>query len=155
MAIADVAEYAHLSDADLEALAVALEAIRRDIEDSRGEKDRAYIQRTIAFQRFLEAAARLVIAASSGKVGWALGTVALAVAKSIENMELGHNICHGQWDWMNDPEIHSSTWEWDMVGVSSQMVLPGMEDHAKDAKHEANHETSSCGPALVSNVLGS
>ena len=44
----------------------------------------------------------------------------LAVAKSIENMELGHNICHGQWDWMNDPEIHSSTWEWDMAGVSSQ-----------------------------------
>ncbi len=20
---------------------------------------------------------------------------------------------HGQWDWMNDPEIHSGTWEWD------------------------------------------
>jgi NADPH-dependent stearoyl-CoA 9-desaturase len=25
---------------------------------------------------------------------------------------------HGQWDWMNDPEIHSSTWEWDMNGSS-------------------------------------
>jgi linoleoyl-CoA desaturase len=25
---------------------------------------------------------------------------------------------HGQWDWMNDPEIHSSTWEWDMGGSS-------------------------------------
>jgi fatty acid desaturase len=120
MAIADVAEYAHLSDADLEALAVELEAIRRDIEDSRGEKDRAYILRTIAFQRFLNVAARLVIAGSNSKVGWALGTTALAVAKSIENMELGHNIGHGQWDWMNDPEIHSSTWEWDMAGVSSQ-----------------------------------
>ena len=35
-------------------------------------------------------------------------------------MELGHNIIHGQWDWMNDPEIHSNTWEWDMVGPSSQ-----------------------------------
>jgi NADPH-dependent stearoyl-CoA 9-desaturase len=30
------------------------------------------------------------------------------------------HICHGQWDWMTDPEIHSSTWEWDMAGVSSQ-----------------------------------
>ena len=57
-------------------------------------------------------AARLAIGASSGKAGWVLGTTALAVAKSIENMELGHNFCHGQWDWMNDPEIHSSTWEW-------------------------------------------
>src|SRR6476659_2488068 len=35
-------------------------------------------------------------------------------------MELAHNIGHGQWDWMNDPEIHSTTWEWDMVGPSSQ-----------------------------------
>ena len=35
-------------------------------------------------------------------------------------MELAHNITHGQWDWMNDPEIHSSTWEWDMAGPSSQ-----------------------------------
>ena len=61
MAITNVSEYAHLSQADLDALAVALEAIRRDIEDSRGEKDRTYIQRTIAFQRCLDVAARLVI----------------------------------------------------------------------------------------------
>ncbi|BBZ15090.1 fatty acid desaturase (plasmid) [Mycobacterium branderi] len=120
MAITDAAEYAHLREVDLEALGVALEAIRRDIENSRGEQDRTYIQRAIAFQRGLDLAARLVIAASRSGPGWALGTAALATAKSIENMELGHNICHGQWDWMNDPEIHSSTWEWDMVGVSSQ-----------------------------------
>jgi NADPH-dependent stearoyl-CoA 9-desaturase len=48
-----------------------------------------------------------------------VGTAALAAAKCIENMELGHNISHGQWDWMNDPEIHSTTWEWDMAGLSS------------------------------------
>ncbi|ELP48259.1 hypothetical protein D522_00586 [Mycobacterium avium subsp. paratuberculosis S5] len=33
MAITDAAEYAHLREADLEALGVALEAIRRDIEN--------------------------------------------------------------------------------------------------------------------------
>jgi NADPH-dependent stearoyl-CoA 9-desaturase len=58
----------------------------------------------------------VVIGGSKGKAGWAVGTAALAVAKSIENMELAHNIGHGQWDWMNDAEIHSTTWEWDMVG---------------------------------------
>ncbi len=120
MAITDVAAYAHLSDADLQAFAAELDAIRVEIEASRGEKDSRYVRRTIVFQRFLDVAARLVIAGTRGKVGWALGTTALAVAKSIENMELGHNIGHGQWDWMNDPEIHSSTWEWDMAGVSSQ-----------------------------------
>ena len=120
MAITDIAEYAHLSTADIEEFAADLAAIRRDVEDSRGETDRAYILRTIAFQRYLEVGARLVIGASKGRIGYVVGTAALAVAKSIENMELGHNIGHGQWDWMNDPEIHSTTWEWDMVGPSAQ-----------------------------------
>ena len=120
MAIADVAQYAHLSDADIEASGDELEAIRRDIEDSLGERTAAYIRRAIAFQRRSRSPRGCAIAGSRSKAGWAVGTAALAVAKSIENMELGHNICHGQWDWMNDPEIHSSTWEWDMVGVSSQ-----------------------------------
>lgn len=120
MAIADVAEYAHLDDTDIELLGAELDAIRRDVEASRGQKDRAYILRAIAIQRYLEIAARLTVALSRSKAGWAVGTVGLAVAKSIENMELSHNIIHGQWDWMNDPGIHSSTWEWDMAGVSSQ-----------------------------------
>jgi fatty acid desaturase len=119
MAITDVAEYAHLSAADVDALAVELDAIRLDIEESRGAKDRAYIRRTIAAQRCLDLAARIVIGGTRTRTGWVLGTLALAAAKSIENMELGHNIGHGQWDWMNDPEIHSTTWEWDMAGPSS------------------------------------
>ncbi|OBB79220.1 fatty acid desaturase [Mycobacterium colombiense] len=119
MAITEVPEYAHLSADDLDALAIALDAIRCEVEDSRGVKDREYIRRTIAFQRCLELAARLTIGVSKSKPGWAVGTAALAVAKCVENMELSHNITHGQWDWMNDPEIHSSTWEWDMVGPSA------------------------------------
>ena len=120
MAITEVPEYAHLSDADVEALAAELDEIRCDIEVSRGAKDRAYIIRAVGFQRCLEIAARLTIAKSKGKFGWAVGTAALAAAKCIENMELGHNISHGQWDWMNDPEIHSNTWEWDTAGLTSQ-----------------------------------
>ena len=120
MAITDVPAYAHLSDVDLDEFGAALDSIRCDIESSRGASDRAYIKRAILFHRVLEVAARLVIGRSKGKVGWAAGTAALAAAKCIENMELGHNISHGQWDWMNDPEIHSATWEWDMAGLSSQ-----------------------------------
>jgi NADPH-dependent stearoyl-CoA 9-desaturase len=119
MAIADVPEYAHLSDKDLDQFGAALDAIRCDVEASRGADDRAYIKRAIVFHRTLEVTARLVIGGSRGKFGWAVGTAALAAAKCIENMELGHNISHGQWDWMNDPEIHSNTWEWDMAGVAS------------------------------------
>lgn len=122
MAITEVPEYAHLSDEDVISLAAELDDIRRDIAESLGEKDHRYIRRAIAFQRYLEAAARVTIFASRGRLGWTVGTVALAVAKCVENMELGHNITHGQWDWMNDPEIHSSTWEWDMVAPSSHWM---------------------------------
>ena len=120
MAISDVAEYAHLTETELEELAAALDDIRRDVEATRGTRDRTYIRRTIAFQRALELASRLTIAGTKGRRGWWLGTLGLAAAKSIENMEIAHNVGHGQWDWMNDPEIHSTTWEWDMAGLSSQ-----------------------------------
>ncbi|MEC9323163.1 MAG: fatty acid desaturase [Actinomycetota bacterium] len=120
MAISDIAVYAHLSEADIDALADELDGIRRDVEASLGERDAAYIRRTIVFQRSLDVVARLLIACSRSRTGWLVGTAALAFAKSVENMEIGHNVSHGQWDWMNDPEIHSNTWEWDMVAVSSQ-----------------------------------
>jgi fatty acid desaturase len=120
MAITDIAAYAHLNEADIEALGFELDAIRRDIEDSRGEIDATYIQRTIRIQRTLDVVGRLIIGCSRSRTGWALGTAILAYAKSVENMEISHNVLHGQWDWTNDPELHSTTWEWDMVGLSSQ-----------------------------------
>ena len=39
---------------------------------------------------------------------WLVGTAGLSVAKILENMEIGHNVMHGQWDWMRDPKIHST-----------------------------------------------
>jgi linoleoyl-CoA desaturase len=30
-------------------------------------------------------------------------------------MEIGHNVMHGQYDWMNDPTLSSQTYEWDNV----------------------------------------
>jgi linoleoyl-CoA desaturase len=118
MAITDVPAYVHLSDADIESLATELDAIRQEIEDSRGERDSRYIYRVIAGQRALEVASRVMLAGSARRsVRWA-GAATLGVAKIIENMEIGHNVMHGQWDWMNDPEVHSSTWEWDNAGAS-------------------------------------
>ncbi|KUI13742.1 fatty acid desaturase [Mycobacterium lehmannii] len=120
MAITDVGAYTHLTEADIEALGVELDAIRRDIEESLGERDAAYIRRAIIFQRALEVTGRMLIGVSRSRTGWLVGTASLAFAKCVENMEIGHNVSHGQWDWMNDPEIHSTTWEWDMVAVSAQ-----------------------------------
>ena len=120
MAISDIKAYAHLSPQDVEELGRELDQVRKDIEASRGAADEAYIRRVIALQRGLAAAGRTTLFASMYPPAWVAGTTMLALSKIIENMEIGHNVIHGQWDWMNDPEIHSSTWEWDMVCPSDQ-----------------------------------
>jgi linoleoyl-CoA desaturase len=120
VAITDIDRYAHLTEADIDALGAQLDTIRRDIEESRGEDDARYIRRAIAIQRGLAVGGRAVLFASNKKPAWVAGTMMLGLAKIIENMELGHNVMHGQWDWMNDPEIHSSSWEWDTTCPSSQ-----------------------------------
>jgi NADPH-dependent stearoyl-CoA 9-desaturase len=131
MAITDVPAFAHLTDADIENLAVELDAIRLDIEDSLGARDARYIRRTIAAQRALEVAGRVMLAGSSKRWAWWAGTATLGVAKIIENMEIGHNVMHGQWNWMNDPEIHSTTWEWDMSAASKHWIAAHNFQHHK------------------------
>ena len=118
MAISDIKAYAHLTSEQVETLGKELDELRRDIEDSRGEADANYIRNTIKLQRGLAAAGRVTLFASLFPPAWLAGTTLLSLAKIIENMEIGHNVIHGQWDWMNDPEIHSTAWEWDMVGTS-------------------------------------
>ena len=104
MAITDIKAYAHLSPQDVEDLAAELDAIRADIEESRGERDAQYIRRAIQLQRGLAVFGRLALFASSSRIARLAGITSLASSKIIENMELGHNIIHGQWDWMNDPK---------------------------------------------------
>src|SRR6202023_3854221 len=92
MAISDVPAFAHLTDADIENLAFELDAIRLDIEDSRGERDARYIRRTIAAQRALDVAGRLMLAGSSKRSAWWAGTVALGLAKIVEKLETAHTV---------------------------------------------------------------
>ena len=128
MAISEVGEYAHLDQAQIEELGRELDAIRAEVLESRGDRDYRYVHSIIRLQRGLEISSRaLLYFGARNRTVWALGTGVLAVAKILENMELGHNIMHGQWDGMNDPEIHSTTWEWDLVG------------NAADWKHTHNH----------------
>jgi fatty acid desaturase len=125
MAISDVKEYAHLTEEEVDQLGRELDAIRAEIEESRGADDAAYINRLIKIQRGLAAAGRVTLMAGTQadktrKPAVALGVAFLALPKILENMEIGHNVMHGQWDWMNDPEIHSSNWEWDTAQPAEQ-----------------------------------
>ena len=131
MAITDIEAFAHLTEADIEAFGAELDAIRSDVEESLGAADARYIRRAIAAQRGLELTGRLLLAISTRRRTWWAGTLTLALAKVIENMEIGHNVLHGQWDWMNDPEIHSTTWEWDMAGASKHWRITHNVAHHK------------------------
>jgi linoleoyl-CoA desaturase len=111
---------AHLSAEDIELIGKELDTIRQEVRDSLGENDAKYIRTVIDVQRKLELGSRAVLLASIFPPAFVVGTVGLSVAKILENMEIGHNILHGQWDWMRDPKIHSTTWEWDMASPSEQ-----------------------------------
>ena len=125
MAISDVKEYTHLTVEEVEQIGRELDAIRTRVEESRGAADAAYINRMIRIQRGLATAGRVTLLAGSRsrrlrKPAWVAGAALLGLAKVLENMEIGHNVMHGQWDWMNDPEIHSSNWEWDTAQPAEQ-----------------------------------
>ncbi|MEU7995892.1 acyl-CoA desaturase [Micromonospora sp. NPDC049060] len=111
---------AHLTAEDIETIGRELDAIRERVVASRGEHDAAYIRRVISTQRKLEIGSRVVLLFSLFPPAWIVGTAGLTVAKILENMEVGHNVLHGQWDWMRDPKIHSTTWEWDHVSPADQ-----------------------------------
>jgi linoleoyl-CoA desaturase len=111
---------AHLTREDIENIGRELDAIRQEVIDSRGASDAAYIRGMIKTQRSIELGSRAVLLFSVLPPAWLLGTAGLSVAKILENMEIGHNVLHGQWDWMRDPKIHSTTWEWDSATPAEQ-----------------------------------
>ena len=104
-----------LTPGQVEELGRRLDEIRDRVLESRGASDAEYIRRIIGLQRKLEIGGRALLFAGVLPPAWLAGTALLSVAKILENMEIGHNVMHGQWDWMRDPKIHSSTWEWDNV----------------------------------------
>jgi NADPH-dependent stearoyl-CoA 9-desaturase len=102
-----------LTPEQLEALGRELDALHEEVYANLGERDARYIRSTIRFHRQLVVGARLLLLRSDKRPLWLAGTAALSLAKILENMEIGHNVMHGQWDWMNDPDINSQNWDWD------------------------------------------
>ena len=109
---------AHLSAGQLEQQAAEFDAIHDEVYSDLGARDRKYIQSMIEMHRRLAVLSRVLLLASTNRGAWLAGTVANSAAKILENMEIGHNVLHGQWDWMNDPQIHSTTWALSLIHIS-------------------------------------
>jgi NADPH-dependent stearoyl-CoA 9-desaturase len=104
---------ARLTPEQLEQLGREFDAIHDEVFSDLGDRDSRYIRSTIKLHRQLVLAARAMLLGSRYKPAWLAGTASLSIAKILENMEIGHNVMHGQWDWMNDPDINSQSWDWD------------------------------------------
>ena len=109
----------HLTDEQVAELGRELDELRAGVMDSLGADDASYIRSIIQTQRMLEIGGRALLLGGRRPMAFAVGTGMLALAKILENMEIGHNVIHGQWDWMRDPDIHSTTWEWDFVAPAA------------------------------------
>ena len=107
-----------LSAEELEAFGQEMDAIRQRIVADLGEKDSAYIYDIVKKQRAFEIAGRALFYLPV--IGWVPAVACLSISKILDNMEIGHNVMHGQYDWMGDPDLNSRMFEWDNVCPSDQ-----------------------------------
>ena len=108
-----------LTPDQLDAFGAELDAIRERVIAERGADDVAYMKRVIKVQRGLEVGGRALLWAGWFPPAWVAGTAALSLSKILDNMEIGHNVMHGQFDWTNDPKL-SSKFEWDTACPGEQ-----------------------------------
>ncbi|HYB34410.1 MAG TPA: acyl-CoA desaturase [Mycobacterium sp.] len=110
----------NLTPEQAEAFGRELDAIKERVMADLGERDADYIRRVIKAQRALEVGGRTLLMAGVLPPAWLAGTAMLAVSKILDNMEIGHNVMHGQYDWMRDPAISGRAFEWDTACPADQ-----------------------------------
>ena len=87
----------------------------------RGQADVDYMRRVIKVQRALAVSGRAsLFLGLPAAVLAGYGAGALGIAKILDNMEIGHNVMHGQYDWTRDPALSSQTFDWDTVCPGDQ-----------------------------------
>jgi NADPH-dependent stearoyl-CoA 9-desaturase len=106
-----------LTPEQAEAFGRELDAIKERVMADLGQRDADYIRRIIKTQRALEVGGRALLFLPPA---WLAGTAMLGVSKILDNMEIGHNIMHGQYDWMRDPTIRGKEFEWDTACPADQ-----------------------------------
>jgi fatty acid desaturase len=109
-----------LTPAQAEAFGRELDELKARVLADLGDRDATYIRRILKVQKGLEVGGRALLFAGIFPPAWIAGTGMLAVSKILDNMEIGHNVMHGQYDWMNDPAFCGRTFEWDTACPADQ-----------------------------------
>jgi NADPH-dependent stearoyl-CoA 9-desaturase len=113
-------QHPDLTAEQTEALGRELDELRTRVMADLGERDATYIRRIITAQRALEVGGRGLLFAGVLPPAWLAGVTALSLSKILDNMEIGHNVMHGQYDWMKDPGLDSKRFEWDSACPGDQ-----------------------------------
>jgi NADPH-dependent stearoyl-CoA 9-desaturase len=108
-----------LTAEELDRFGAELDALRDRTVSQLGDQDVGYIRRVIRTMRSLELLGRALLLVGWFPPAWVLGTLCLGISKIIDNMEVGHNVIHGQYDWTGDPQLMGQTYEWDIVGTAA------------------------------------
>ena len=108
----------YLTPEQVEEFGRRVEEIRREVMDNLGEADAKYIYKIRNFVRYSEIASRgMLMFGGWIPPVWLVGTGLLGISKIVENMELGHNVMHGQFDWLNDPSLNGANYDWDTIAT--------------------------------------
>ncbi|QNN76429.1 acyl-CoA desaturase [Pseudoxanthomonas mexicana] len=122
-----------LSAEELDRFGAELDALRARTLATLGARDARYIRNVVKAVRYSNLIGRALLFAAAiagglwladSAVGWlfwvlwALGALSLGLGKILENMELGHNVIHGQYDWLGDPQLNGKSYDWDIVGTA-------------------------------------
>jgi len=118
--------FSSLTPAQFAAIGAELDAIRNRVRADLGQRDADYIRTLIKRQRRFEVAGRVMMMIPPT---WPLGVASLGVSKILDNMEIGHNVMHGQYDWMNDPALNSKHFEWDSADTSKNWKITHNHEH--------------------------
>ncbi|MFW2078778.1 fatty acid desaturase family protein [Acinetobacter sp. ULE_I010] len=106
----------HLNPEQIAEFGRRVEEIRREVMENIGEQDAKYIYKIRNFVRYSEIASRgMLMFGGWIPPVWVVGTGLLGISKIVENMELGHNVMHGQFDWLNDPSLNGANYDWDTM----------------------------------------
>lgn len=104
-----------LSPEQFDAIGKDFDAIRNRVKAELGERDASYIRKLVKRQRQLEVGGRVMMMLPPT---WPLGVAALSASKILDNMEIGHNVMHGQYDFMGDPKLNSQVFDWDTADTA-------------------------------------
>ncbi len=110
---------ATLTRHQIDTLQAELDAIGSELRADLGARDARHIRRVVRLAMWCAISGRSLLMFGRDPISFAAGVLLLTVSRILDVMEIGHNVIHGQYDWMNDPRLDSRTFEWNTLCTSA------------------------------------